>query len=105
MIVPLIVSRTTGEQINEFLQPAIRYGKAKMTGQVFEGKDKPVSRRVMCYHQRTGELVATTLSDDKGYFEFTELLQGVAYFLVSLDENNDSTHYNLTGKDLVYATE
>lgn len=58
---------------------------------------------MFCYHRRTGELVATTTSGDDGFYQFDNLVKGMTYYLVSIDEENDGTHYNLTGQDLVIA--
>lgn len=91
------------------LQPSVRKktlvtvaDSGQIIGQVLENK-KPVARRVFCYHRRTGELVATTKSNDDGFYQFDNLAKGVMYYLVSIDEENDGTQYNLTGQDLVIA--
>lgn len=91
------------------LQPSVRKktlfmvgDSGRIVGQVLENK-KPVARRVFCYHRRTGELVATTTSGDDGFYQFDNLVKGMTYYLVSIDEENDGTHYNLTGQDLVIA--
>lgn len=89
------------------LQPSIRKTATvsdggQIVGQVLEN-NKPVARRVFCYHRHTGELVATTTSGDDGFYQFDNLVKGMVYYLVSIDEENDGTHYNLTGQDLVIA--
>lgn len=102
MDISLYATITLDPKITNRLLPKFRQADGKIIGQVLENK-KPVVRRVFCYHRRTGELVASTISDDNGYYELNNLIKGVEYYLVSIDEENDGTHYNLTGQDLVIA--
>lgn len=88
--------------ISNRLLPKFRQSDGKIIGQVLENK-KPVARRVFCYHRRTGELVATTKSGDDGFYQIENLVKGMIYYLVSIDEENDGKQYKLTGKDLVIA--
>lgn len=64
-----------------------------------------VSRRVMCYHRKSGALVRTVLSGIDGRYEIKNLAAGVAYFITSLDENSDSVQYNAVIQDLIIASE
>ena len=57
-------------------------------GQVLE-KGLPVSRRVMCYHRRTGMLIKHTRSSDNGYFRFNGLAAGIKVFVVSIDDTGN----------------
>lgn len=68
-------------------------------------KGVPVSRRVMCYHRLTGELVASTWSELDGSYQLNGLVSNVAYFVTSIDENNDSVQYNAVTQDLIVASE
>lgn len=65
----------------------------------------PVSRRVLCYHRLTGELVASTWSALDGSYQLDNLVASAAYFVTSLDENTDAVQYNAVTQDLVVASE
>lgn len=65
----------------------------------------PVSRRVMCYHRLTGDLLASTWSKADGSYRFDNLIAGVKYYITSLDENNDGIQYNAVTQDLITASE
>lgn len=75
-----------------------------ITGVVTE-KETTVSRRVMCYHRLTGDLLASTWSKPDGSYRFNNLIAGVKYFITSVDENNDSIQYNAVTQDLITASE
>ena len=64
-----------------------------------------VSRRVMCYHRKSGALVRTVLSEGNGRYEINNLVAGVEYFVTSIDENNDAVQYNAVTQDLIIASE
>lgn len=66
---------------------------------------KPVSRRVICYHRRTGARVASTWSSDDGKYRFDNLIADVTYLVTSVDENNDAVQYNAVTQDLITASE
>ncbi len=75
-----------------------------ITGIITE-KEIPVSRRVMCYHRLTGDLVGKTWSGIDGSYTFTDLIADVEYFVTSIDENVDAVQYNAVTQDLVAASE
>lgn len=52
-------------------------------------KDVPISRRVMCYHRRTGELISKTWSDADGYFTFENLEPGIELYITSIDSDGN----------------
>ena len=64
-----------------------------------------VSRRVMCYHRKSGALVRTVISGTDGSYELNGLVAGVKYFVTSVDENNDAVQYNAVTQDLITASE
>lgn len=68
-------------------------------------QDISVSRRVMCYHRLTGDLLASTWSKPDGSYRFNNLIAGVKYFITSVDENNDGIQYNAVTQDLITASE
>lgn len=71
-----------------------------IAGRVLE-KGLPVSRRVMCYHRRTGELLATTRSDADGYFRFDRLVEGIKVYVTSIDDNDDSVQHKAVTGDYI----
>ena len=66
-------------------------------------KDVPVSRRVMCYHKRTGRLIAKTWSDSEGYFEFNNLEPGLALYITSIDNDGNVVNHAAVTQDLLTA--
>lgn len=64
----------------------------------------PVSRRVMCYHRKSGILVNSTWSDSNGDYRIDSLIAGVTYYLTALDENGDEEQYNAVTQDLIVAS-
>lgn len=73
-------------------------------GIVTENK-APVSRRVMCYHRLSGELVNSVWSKSDGGYYIDGLIAGVTYFVTSVDESGDGVQYNAVTQDLVTASE
>ena len=72
-------------------------------GKVLE-KGLPVSRRVMCYHRRTGVLIKQTRSNGNGYFRFDGLASGIKVFITSVDDTGGSTmHKAVTGDFITVA--
>lgn len=69
-----------------------------ITGQVLEN-GAPVSRRVMCYHRRTGSLIAKTWSDTSGDFRFDDLEPGIAIFLTSVNDKGLAIPFNAVTQD------
>ena len=65
----------------------------------------PVSRRVMCYHRKSGVLVGSVLSGIDGYYRIPNLIAGIKYFVTSVDESNDAVQYNAVTQDLITASE
>ena len=70
---------------------------------IVKEKGIPVSRRVFCYHRKSGNLISSTLSDKNGYYSFDNLIKDVLYFVVSLDEFYDGTQYPGVIQDLIPA--
>lgn len=68
-------------------------------------KDLPVSRRVMCYHRRTGNLIAKTWSDNDGYFEFNNLEPNVSLYITSIDNDGNVVNHAAVTQDLLTAHE
>lgn len=99
---PIISSEPQFEFIKKRLNSGIGRG-GYISGRVSE-KGIPVSRRVLCYHRRTGNLVNSTYSDIDGNYRFDDLEPNANYFVVSLDENNDSVQYNAVVQDLIAAS-
>lgn len=66
-------------------------------------KDIPVSRRVMCYHKRTGALIAKTWSDSEGYFEFNNLEPGLELYITSIDNDGNAVNHTAVTQDLLTA--
>ena len=66
-------------------------------------KNVPVSRRVMCYHKRTGALIAKTWSDSEGYFEFNNLEPGLALYITSIDNDGNVVNHAAVTQDLLTA--
>lgn len=66
-------------------------------------KNVPVSRRVMCYHKRTGRLIAKTWSDSEGYFEFNNLEPGVELYITSIDNDGGVVNHAAVTQDLLTA--
>lgn len=96
----------SGKPIFELIKEKLNSGTGKggyISGRVFE-KEIPVSRRVMCYHRRTGLLINSTYSDIDGNYRFDDLEPNANYFVVALDENNDSVQYNAVVQDLIAAS-
>lgn len=71
-----------------------------ISGRVLE-KGLPVSRRVMCYHRRTGILIANTRSDADGYFRFDKLMAGIKVFITSIDDDGDSVQHKAVTGDFI----
>lgn len=71
-----------------------------ITGQVLEN-NVPVSRRVMCYHRRTGSLIAKTWSSEDGNFRFDGLEPGIDLFLTSVNDMGLAVPFNAVTNDLV----
>lgn len=71
-----------------------------IAGQVLE-KGVPVSRRVMCYHRRTGSLIAKTWSSEEGNFRFDGLEPGIGLFLTSVNDMGLTIPFNAVTNDLV----
>lgn len=99
---PIISSEPQFEFIKKRLNSGIGRG-GYIAGRVFE-KEIPVSRRVLCYHRRTGNLVNSTYSDIGGNYRFDDLEPNANYFVVALDENNDAVQYNAVVQDLIAAS-
>lgn len=66
-------------------------------------KDVPVSRRVMCYHKRTGALISKTWSDSEGYFEFNNLEPDLELYITSIDNDGNPTNHAAVTQDLLIA--
>lgn len=69
-------------------------------GQVLEN-GLPVSRRVMCYHRRTGMLIKHTRSSDSGYFRFDGLASGIKVFIASIDDSGGSVMHKAVIGDFI----
>ena len=96
----------SGKPIFELIKEKLNSGTGKggyISGRVSE-KEIPVSRRVLCYHRRTGNLIHYTYSDIDGNYRFDDLEPNANYFVVALDENNDSVQYNAVVQDLIAAS-
>lgn len=78
----------------------IRAGNGSISGRVLEN-GLPVSRRVMLYERKTGMYAGQTRSDSDGSYTFKRTNENMTYFIVSVDDNNDDTQYNLVGQDLI----
>lgn len=94
------------EPLFDFVREELNSGIGRggfIAGRVFE-KEIPVSRRVLCYHRRTGNLVHYTYSDIDGNYRFDDLEPNANYFVVALDENNDAVQYNAVVQDLIAAS-
>lgn len=66
-------------------------------------QDNPVSRRVMCYHRRTGALISKTWSDKNGYFEFNNLAPGIELYITSIDNDGNVVNHAAVTQDLLVA--
>lgn len=99
---PIIGNRPAYEFVKGKSQSGVDRG-GYISGRVTE-KELPVSRRIMCYHRRTGALVGSTLSNENGDYRFNDLSPNASYFVVSLDENNDVVQYNAVVQDLIAAS-
>lgn len=69
-----------------------------ITGRVLENST-PVSRRVMCYHRRTGSLISKTWSNENGDFRFDDLEPGIAIFLTSVNDKGLVVPFNAVTQD------
>lgn len=74
-----------------------------IVGKVTE-KGLPVARVVRCHHRRTGALIAETISDDSGHYAFNNLVNGVEYYILSVDDSDDGVQYNAVIQDSVLAS-
>lgn len=75
-------------------------GGGSISGRVLEN-GLPVSRRVMLYVRETGAYAGQGRSDSNGNYTFPRTNKDLTYFIVSVDDNNDGTQYNLVGQDLI----
>lgn len=66
-------------------------------------KGLPVSRRVMCYHRRTGNLIMKTWSDKDGYFIFDNLEPNIELYITSIDNNGNVLNHEAVTQDLLTA--
>lgn len=64
-------------------------------------KGVPVSRRVMCFHRRTGQLISTCWSDADGYYRFDNLTAGIKVFITSVDDTVASTMQKAVTGDFI----
>ena len=71
-----------------------------VVGQVLEN-GVPISSRVMCYHRRTGTLIAKTWSDAEGNFRFDDLEPGVSLFLTTVNDKGLLIPFNAVTEDLI----
>jgi len=67
-------------------------------------KGLPVSRRVMCYHRKSGALISSTWSDLNGNYNISGLVAGIRYFVTSIDEDGNEPQYNAVTQDLITAS-
>jgi len=72
---------------------------AVFSGQLLFGEDPSINRNVLLENEH-GEIVAQTMSDENGYFEFRGLPADGSYMLVLNEEDSEMTiHLNYKGQN------